>query len=157
MNRIIQFVKENDLVKFAIIGVLLYLFVNFNKQEGLEATPAVDMDAMATFEQTPQEAQQAQIDSIVAGKDQLNVEDLLPKYDEENAFAKENPVSKLLKEKNYLISGHHQGITTSVSSHKMAYHDIRALPYVIQKENVGPWAQSSYDQPAGADIRPILY
>lgn len=48
----------------------------------------------------------------VAGKDQLKAEDLLPKYDDANAFAKENPVSNLLKEQNFLISGYHVGINT---------------------------------------------
>ncbi len=46
----------------------------------------------------------------VAGKDQLKAEDLLPKYDDANAFAKENHVSNLLKEQNFLISGYHVGI-----------------------------------------------
>jgi hypothetical protein len=152
MNRIIQLVKENDLVKIALIGLVVYFFVNYTKkQEGLDMLPAYDVNYLSDIS-----PQQSQIDSIVAGKDQLTADDLLPKYDEQNAFAQENPVSKLLQEKNFLISGFNQGITTNVSNHKIGYHDLRGLPYVISKENVGPWNQSSYDQPAGADIKPLI-
>jgi hypothetical protein len=90
-------------------------------------------------------AQQAQIDKVVAGADQVKADDLLPKYNAENEFAKENPVSKLLKEQNFLISGYHVGINTVMQSNKIPYHDIRSLP-PIPKENAGPWNQSSYEQ-----------
>ena len=90
-------------------------------------------------------AQQAQIDKVVAGEDQVKADDLLPKYNAENEFAKENPVSKLLKEQNFLISGYHVGINTVMQSNKIPYHDIRSLP-PIPKENAGPWNQSSYEQ-----------
>lgn len=92
--------------------------------------------------------QQQQIDSVVAGKDQVKAEDLLPKYDDANEFAKQNPVSNLLKEQNFLISGYHVGINTVMQSNKIPYHDLRSAP-PIPKENVGPWAQSSYEEPAG--------
>lgn len=93
----------------------------------------------------PSTGQRAQIDKIVAGVPKLVVDDLLPKYDDANAFAKENPVSKLLKEQNFLIGGYHVGVNTVMQSNKIAYHDIRSLP-PIPKENVGPWNQSSYEQ-----------
>ena len=89
--------------------------------------------------------QQKQIDRVVAGTTQLGAEDLLPKYDDANEFAKENPVSKLLKEQNFLISGYHVGINTVMQSNKIPYHDIRSLP-PVPKESVGPWNQSSYEQ-----------
>jgi len=89
--------------------------------------------------------QQKQIDKVVAGGQKLTADDLLPKYDEANAFAKENPVSKLLKEKNFLISGFHAGINTVMQSNKIPYLDLRVLP-PIPKEDVGPWNQSSYEQ-----------
>jgi hypothetical protein len=89
--------------------------------------------------------EQQQIDKIVAGADQVKPDDLLPKYDAENEFAKENPVSKLLKEQNFLISGYHVGVNTVMQSNKIPYHDIRSLP-PIPKENAGPWNQSSYEQ-----------
>jgi hypothetical protein len=89
--------------------------------------------------------QQKQIDKVVAGGDKLTADELLPKYDDANAFAKENPVSKLLKEQNFLISGYHVGINTVMQSNKIPYQDIRSLP-PIPKESVGPWNQSSYEQ-----------
>ena len=89
--------------------------------------------------------EQKYIDKIVAGDKSLKADELLPKYDDENAFAKENPVSKLLKEQNFLISGYHVGINTVMQSNKIPYHDLRSLP-PIPKESVGPWNQSSLEQ-----------
>jgi hypothetical protein len=86
-----------------------------------------------------------QVDKIVAGSEQVKPEDLLPKYGKENDFAKENPVTKLLKEQNFLISGYHVGINTVMQSNKIPYQDIRSLP-PIPKESVGPWNQSSFEQ-----------
>lgn len=80
---------------------------------------------------------------------QLKTEDLLPKYDEANDFTKENPVSKLLKEQNFLISGYHMGVNTQVQSNKIAYHDLRSAP-VIPKQNVGPFLNSSYETFGGS-------
>jgi len=93
---------------------------------------------------TPQEQQQ-QIAKIVEDQDKIKADDLLPKYDDANAFAKENPVSKLLKEQNFLISGYHAGINTTLQDRKVGNLDIRSLP-PIPKETVGPWHQSSYEQ-----------
>ena len=83
---------------------------------------------------------------------QLKTEDLLPQYDEANEFAKENPVSKLLKEQNFLISGYHMGVNTQVQSNKIAYHDLRSAP-VIPKQNVGPFLNSSYETFGGSSGR----
>jgi hypothetical protein len=77
--------------------------------------------------------------------EELKAEDLLPKYDEQNEFAQQNPVGELLKEKNFLISGYHLGINTIMSSNKLPYYDLRSLP-AIPKEEVGPWSQSSYEK-----------
>ena len=85
---------------------------------------------------------------IVSGSSQLTADDLLPKYDEASDFAKENPVSSLLKEQNFLQSGYHIGINTIVQSNKIPYLDIRSAP-PIPKEQVGPWNQSSFERPAG--------
>lgn len=79
---------------------------------------------------------------------QLEAEDLLPKYSEADEFAKENPVSKLLKEQNFLIAGYHTGVNTVMQSNKIPYHDLRSAP-PIAKQEIGPWMQSSYEQPAG--------
>lgn len=83
---------------------------------------------------------------------QLKSEDLLPKYDEASAFAKENPVSKLLKEQNFLISGYHAGVNTVMQSNKIPYHDLRSAP-AIPKQNLGPFLNSSYETFGGSSGR----
>jgi hypothetical protein len=77
---------------------------------------------------------------------------LLPKYDESDQFAKDHPVTALLREQNYLIGGHHNGINSTLQSNKIPYLDIRELPPII-KEDVGPWNNSSYEQAPGATRR----
>lgn len=83
---------------------------------------------------------------------QLTTADLLPQYDEANQFAQQNPVSKLLQEQNFITSGYHMGINTSLSSNKIPYLDLRSAP-VIPKQDIGPFLQSSYEEPAGAKRR----
>jgi hypothetical protein len=97
-------------------------------------------------------AQQQQIEKVVAGDTRLTTNDLLPKYDDANDFAKQNPVSKLLQEQNFLQAGYHMGINTVVQSNKIPYLDIRSCP-PIPKTDVGPFNNSSYEQPAGANRR----
>ena len=92
------------------------------------------------------------VDKILKGSNQLTAEDLLPKYDSANDFAKENPVDKLLKEQNFLVSGYHMGINTVMQSNKIPYHDLRSAPQV-PKQQVGPWSQSSYEEGAGFNRR----
>lgn len=96
--------------------------------------------------------QQQQIEKVVAGPTQLQAEDLLPVYDDANEFAQQNPVSKLLQEQNFLQSGYHIGINSVVQSNKIPYLDIRSAP-PIPKQDVGPFNNSSYEQPAGANRR----
>lgn len=103
---------------------------------------------------TPVE-QTAQISQVVEGPQQLSANDLLPQYDEANEFAQQNPVSDLLKEQNFLISGYHVGVNTVMQSNKIPFHDLRAAP-PIPKESVGPWMQSSFEQPAGSSLRPMV-
>lgn len=170
MNSIIQLIQTNDFVKIALILLGVYLFMTYTKKDTMhnvepgiyEYLDNVDekkqpevaqAQSPAPQAQAPVETeQQKQIASVVAGKDQLQAADLLPKYDDANEFAKQNPVSNLLKEQNFLISGYHVGINTVMQSNKIPYHDIRSAP-PIPKENVGPWAQSSYDVPAGSGRR----
>jgi hypothetical protein len=162
MANILELIQQNDMLKVALILLGVYLLVSYMQKpksenmgnyygimpeqlenvqgEGkVEATPA---EPAAEFEVSPD---QIQVDKIVAGGDQVKPEDLLPKYSAENEFAKENPVSKLLKEQNFLVSGYHVGINTVMQSNKIPYQDIRSLP-PIPKENVGPWNQSSFEQ-----------
>lgn len=166
MANILEMIQSNNMLKVALILLGVYLFVTYTQKqsvpakgmesyynimpEHLENTESqIPMAQPELPQQQQQEVkpspQQQQVDKIVAGADQMKPEDLLPKYDAENEFAKENPVSKLLKEQNFLISGYHVGINTVMQSNKIPYHDIRSLP-PIPKENVGPWNQSSFEQ-----------
>jgi len=169
MAKILDFLQSNGMVKVllaVIVIVLIYVYMKdsfFETLEnitGVETLPEVQVetqpvqqntivlgDGLGPVEQQPVvvDEQQKQIDKVVAGTEQLGAEDLLPKYDDANEFAKENPVSKLLKEQNFLISGYHVGINTVMQSNKIPYHDIRSLP-PIPKESVGPWNQSSFEQ-----------
>lgn len=170
MNSIIQMIQTNDFVKIALILLGVYLFMQYTQKdtmnnvepgtyEYLDNVEEKQQPTVVQAQPPPKQAQapvetqqQKQIDSLVAGKDQLKAVDLLPKYDEANEFAKQNPVSNLLKEQNFLISGYHVGINTVMQSNKIPYHDIRSAP-PIPKENVGPWQQSSYDVPMGSGRR----
>jgi hypothetical protein len=155
-----------DTFKIILIVVVLYLLVMFmdSKKEGLEnvteenlvpppaetnqpLVPEIDQAALA------EEEDLANIDGVVAQDNEpLKAEDLLPKYNDADEFAKANPVTDLLKEKNFLIAGHHIGLNTVLQSNKIPYHDIRSAPPVV-KENVGPWNQSTYDSGAGSNRR----
>jgi hypothetical protein len=170
--------KLKDFFKFALVAAILVLVFLFFKDriqsfEALEnesapeeqPLPAVEIErpaaslapaslAQGTQEETVAAAAStaAELDTLVAGKQQLTAEDLLPRYDEANEFAKQNPVSDLLKEQNFLISGYHVGVNTVMQSTKIPYHDLRSAP-PIPKETVGPWSQSSYETPAGGARR----
>jgi hypothetical protein len=158
MDNIIKQVKKNNTIVIIIVLVAVYFLVQYmgNKKEKLDNVvtepvalqqPANEPNQMAFAPSNVPiaDAQKQQIDNVVAGPGKLTAEDLLPKYDDANAFAKENPVSKLLKEQNFLVSGYHAGINTVSQSNKIPYLDLRVLP-PIPKENVGPWNQSSYEQ-----------
>jgi len=165
MAKILDFLQSSGIVNVllaVIVIVLIYVYMKGSLFESLEniseelqmapvQQPSLPSLALGNGLELQQEQpvvvdeQQKQIDRVVAGTTQLGAEDLLPKYDDANEFAKENPVSKLLKEQNFLISGYHVGINTVMQSNKIAYHDIRSLP-PVPKESVGPWNQSSYEQ-----------
>lgn len=95
---------------------------------------------------------QESIDKIVAGQNALNTDDLLPKYDDANEFAKQNPVSKILQEQNFLQSGYRIGINTVFESNKIPYYDLRSMP-PIPKSEIGPWNNSSYEESPGSKRR----
>lgn len=167
MANIFETIQKNDILKVLLVLLGVYLLITYVKPmimkekyesvsehlENVEAEKPVITMTLAQPEPAELEGSQApvlseeqkHIDKIVAGETQLKAEDLLPKYDDANAFAKENPVSDLLKEQNFLISGYHVGINTVLQSNKIPYLDIRSLP-PIPKESVGPWNQSSYEQ-----------
>lgn len=158
MANIFETIQKNDLLKVLLVLLGVYLLVTYLKPaekysyypeqlENVEEKPLAQPSVLSQEQGVaPSESeQQQQIDKIVAGGEQLKAEDLLPKYDDANAFAKENPVSNLLKEQNFLISGYHTGINTVLQSNRIGNLDIRSLP-PIPKESVGPWNQSSYEQ-----------
>ncbi len=155
-----EIIKKNDIVKLVLVLAAIYVFVVYVKPmfnaEKFEDTDVEEEMAQGQVEDETKfeefEAAEQQDAAEFVGKmdseEVLKAEDLLPKYDDANAFAKENPVSKLLKEQNFLISGHHVGVNTVMQSNKIPYLDIRSLP-PIPKENVGPWNQSSFEQSPG--------
>ena len=164
MANILETIQNNDILKVlvVILGIYLIYTYYFKPQEkygsyyGMIPEQLENVQQEMTLAQPESQSveapiakmQQEQIDKIVAGSDQIKADDLLPKYDDANAFAKENPVSKLLKEQNFLISGYHAGVNTVLQSNKIGNLDLRSLP-PIPKESVGPWHQSSYEQSAG--------
>ncbi len=159
MADIIKMIQSNDLLKvlLVLLGVYLYVMYTSKPKEGISNISTSDKPTKVSQAEplsAADDQQQQQVDSIVAGKTQLTAEDLLPKYDDANEFAKQNPVSKLLKEQNFLISGYHMGINTVMQSNKIPYWDLRSAP-PIPKETVSPWGQSSYDNPVGANRRPL--
>jgi hypothetical protein len=169
--QITKMIKENSVAIGIVVAlVVLIFFLYKGKPEQLENTiiepikvpiehqdvqPVINIpivqpdsfpDPVHSFAPAqPKTDEQSHIDNIVAGDKSLKADDLLPRYDAENEFAKENPVSKLLKEQNFLISGYHVGINTVMQSNKIPYHDLRSLP-PTPKESVGPWNQSSLEQ-----------
>lgn len=163
-------ISSNDMLKFVlVIGIIYVIYtVYFSKNEGLDNTSTTTpmptpewlhpvSDTLAgepshatILVQPSSSSNDAPIGTSSA--DQLTTADLLPKYDDANSFAKQNPVSQLLQEQNFITSGYHMGINTVVQSNKIPYLDIRELP-PIAKQSVGPWSQSSYEEPAGAKRR----
>lgn len=165
MANILELIQRNDMLKVALILLGVYLLVSYMQKpksekmqnyygmmpeqlENIEGEKPIVVVQAAPVEpavEVKEDPEKIQVDKIVAGSEQVKPEDLLPKYGKENDFAKENPVTKLLKEQNFLISGYHVGINTVMQSNKIPYQDIRSLP-PIPKENVGPWNQSSFEQ-----------
>jgi len=145
---VISSFKKSNLIQVIAIGVIVYFMFTYMKKETLENDKEVEEPSV---EESPVET--PSID--VQPKDQLAAEDLLPKYDESNEFAKENPVSNLLKEQNFLIGGYHTGVTTHVSSQKIPYHDLRSVPAIPKDTSLSVWNISSYDEPAGAGRRQL--
>jgi len=160
-------ITKPEYVQFFLIAVAIYVIYNMFFRESFEDVLQAEQvqETEAAEAAAPQEAQAAaaaasQEPSGAASQEaqekaQLSAEELLPKYDEANEFAQQNPVSDLLKEQNFLISGYHMGVNTTVSSNKIPYHDLRAAP-PIPKQTVGPFLQSSYETPAGTNRRSLM-
>lgn len=167
-----MFKNFKDLIPLFVIVVAIYaIYFMFFRESfedvSIEAQPAPEQPAgesvveQPAVEQPTEPVLQQPIVSTMAEqafiseeKPTLSAEELLPKYDEANEFAKQNPVSELLKEQNFLISGYHMGVNTVMQSNKIAFHDLRAAP-PIPKENISPFLQSSYETPAGTNRRSL--
>ena len=170
---IIETIQKNNIIKVLLILGVVYFFMKYYNQENLDntgpstpstpSTPVVLVQSptisqgQVSLSLSPANSQtntiqQQQIDSIVAGPTQLTTSDLLPKYDDASDFAKQNPVSKILQEQNFLQAGYHIGINTQMQSNKIPYLDVRSCP-PIPKQEAGPWNQSSFEEPAGAKRR----
>ena len=162
MNNIIEYIQKHEIMKIVLIVVGIYILYTFitkktEKLDNVVPVPAIVPITMVAAPSDPSvqtavtnpvvtpSAQQAQINQIVAGTNKITAADLLPVYDAENKFAKENPVSKLLQEQNFLISGHQSGINTVMQTNKIGNLDIRSVVPIL-KESVGPFLNSSYEQ-----------
>ena len=152
MKSISTFIQTNELLHIALILVAVYLFVTYYKKEGLDNTTSDPAAPASLTLAAPSNQQEPISPAVVAPKAPVQPDDLLPKYDDATDFAKQNPVSKLLQEQNFLISGYHVGINTVSQSNKIPYHDLRSAP-PIPKQTVSPWLQSSYEEPAGGSRR----
>jgi hypothetical protein len=161
LDKVIDLIKKNDMVKILIVVVIAFVFFKFYYKEGLENVESVPEPVVIQLAQpqesnlslaTPEINRSSEIAEAIAGTQQLTTEDLLPQYNEADEFVKQNPVAKLLQEQNFLISGYHGGINTVVQSNKIPYHDLRSAP-PIPKQIVSPFMNSSYEQPMGANRR----
>jgi hypothetical protein len=103
------------------------------------------LPAQAAF--SVDDAEKEKLAQIADGSSPLTAADLLPVYDSASLFAKENPVTEILKNKNFLISGYNLGVNTISQSNKIPYHDLRSLPPIVKTE-VGPWMNSSFENSA---------
>jgi hypothetical protein len=160
MANVLENIKNNDILQVLLIILGIYLLYTYFKPQEKYGSYYGEMPeqlenvqqemTIAQPEMTLAESESAgvPIQGFESRKQDIIAEDLLPKYDDANSFAKENPVSNLLKEQNFLISGYHAGVNTVLQSNKIGNLDLRSLP-PIPKESVGPWHQSSYEQSAG--------
>jgi hypothetical protein len=163
----LQTLQNNDMVKIVLVLVAVYFFMQYSK-ENLENLPPMTTDTVETTVVQPTLVQASnmtlagtakapeehltaqQISSVVAGPTQLTTADLLPKYSDANDFAKQNPVSKLLQEQNFLQSGYHMGINTVLQTNRIGNLDLRSLPPIVKNPALtGPWNQSSIEMSGG--------
>lgn len=161
-------IQKNDMLKVILILAGVYLFMTYYYKETLENVSETTIKVnSAPDTQVPvtqaapgslavgapaMSAKQQEVASMVAGSTQLSTSDLLPKYDDASDFAKQNPVSKILQEQNFIQAGYHIGINTTIQSNKIPYLDIRSMP-PIPKQEAGPWNQSTFEEPVGAKRR----
>jgi hypothetical protein len=154
MNTIIETIKQNDLLKIALVGLAIYLYFTYFKKETLDNQPA-ELDTKKEVKVESQTTEDKVSGAEFQAKPQLVADDLLPKYDESNEFAKQNPVSNLLKEQNFLIGGYHTGVSTHINSSRISYRDLRSSPAIPKDTSLSVWNVSSYEEAAGAGRRQL--
>ena len=173
---IFQTIEKNDLLKVGLIVLAVYLFMNYY-QEHLDNTPTSPIVPVTVDNSNSVLAQPSMVSNVpvvpvsstgapgslaanppmvavpnVTGQTQLTTSDLLPQYNDASDFAKQNPVSSILQDQNFLQTGYHIGVNTSIQSNKIPYLDIRSCPPIV-KQQQGPWNQSSYEETPGAKRR----
>jgi hypothetical protein len=150
MQEFFKKLLKNDFFIVGVILVLLFVILNFMQpsSESLENTAE---PASPQLPMPPVQAPPPQIAPDQQALPPLTPENLLQPNSEAAEFVQKNEVMDLLKEQNFLVAGHHVGLDTVLQSNKIAYHDLRSAP-PISKEQVGPWNQSSYEQPAGGPV-----
>jgi len=116
--------KNNTLLHVVIIFVVIYVLTKYKGSAG-PVEPMENTKANAKVNTT-----------------------LVPEYPEAADFTKNNPVSKILKDRSFLEVGHNIGTVTSVQSNKIPYLDIRSLPPIVKKQ-VSPFMRSSYEESPG--------
>jgi hypothetical protein len=149
MNTIIETIKQNDLLKIALVGLAIYLYFTYFKKETLDNQP-VELETKVETKVESQTTEDKVSGAEFQAKPQLVADDLLPKYDESNEFAKQNPVSNLLKEQNFLIGGYHTGVSTHINSSRISYRDLRSSPAIPKDTSLSVWNVSSYEEAAGS-------
>jgi hypothetical protein len=161
MDSIFKEIQRNDLLKVVLVLGIIYLFVSWTPvKEGAENTERTEgTEGTADLVDTADTGTGFPVSNIGAMTPEMSVgaspvpepmpgAELVPSYPEVKKFDEENAVSKLLKEKNMVISGFHAGVNTISGGNKIRYLDIRSVP-VIPKQSVGPFLNSSYDAPMG--------
>ena len=115
------------------------------KPDPMNSTAVDPMEGdLATFDISGTEKQI--LENISTGASQLTAGDLLPKYDDANTFAKENAVTKVLKDQNFLISGYSSGIDTISSSKRIPYNDYRENILIPKDNTISPWNMSALEE-----------
>lgn len=161
---------QNDLVKIGVIVLGIYLIVHFfgkkeqyghyehNENIEMEEEPEFDLTLAQPADDTPEgdlsvakpvvlqtEAENQTINELVGGKQNLKAQDLMPVYDEADEFVAQNPVHKLLKEQNVLVSTHNFGVSTNLQSSKIDNYDLRSAPIIPRGDSsTFMWNFSSY-------------
>lgn len=137
---VLEFFKNKNVIIVIVILVMIGLYFNYKKVEGLEPVSNELADNL--------QAQFGPADTTVDAS-------MLPSYENVNEFDKENQVTNILKERKLLVAGKHSGVDTVVQTNKIPYHDIRSAPAIV-KEDVSPFLKSSYEQPMGAGRRKFV-